>query len=131
MPRNPQKRRCLHPGCRAWALRGGELCRSHSGRPVPAAGGHEAEQVLPSLQEEIRLLAARRDLVDEYLTALLDEGRCTAAEALRYLAVLSQASRTLARLLDQHQATAGDVAEVQRFLEEVEGRVRELAMRDP
>ena len=29
MPRNPEKRRCVFPECRAWARRGGSLCASH------------------------------------------------------------------------------------------------------
>lgn len=29
MPANPDKRRCVFPGCRAWARRGGSLCASH------------------------------------------------------------------------------------------------------
>ena len=29
MPRNPNKRRCTFPKCRAWAMRGHHFCRSH------------------------------------------------------------------------------------------------------
>jgi len=29
MPRNPNKRRCAVPGCKAWAKHGHELCASH------------------------------------------------------------------------------------------------------
>lgn len=29
MPRNPNKRPCAVPGCRAWAVRGGSVCGSH------------------------------------------------------------------------------------------------------
>ncbi len=29
MPRNPDKRRCEVPGCRAWAMRGHTRCRAH------------------------------------------------------------------------------------------------------
>lgn len=31
MPVNAEKRRCQIPGCRAWAVRGGEQCASHAG----------------------------------------------------------------------------------------------------
>ena len=29
MPRNPNKKRCIITGCRNWAMRGKDLCRSH------------------------------------------------------------------------------------------------------
>jgi len=29
MPRNPSKRRCEAPGCKAWSMRSHHLCRSH------------------------------------------------------------------------------------------------------
>lgn len=44
MPRNPAKRRCVFPDCRAWARRGGSLCASHGrARALRQAG----ELVLP------------------------------------------------------------------------------------
>lgn len=38
MPRNPDKTRCTHPDCRAWAVRGSDppLCVAHAGRAVGA-----------------------------------------------------------------------------------------------
>jgi len=39
MPRNANKRRCSAPGCRAWAMRGREVCASH--RPSEAEGRGE------------------------------------------------------------------------------------------
>ena len=38
MPRNPDKKPCQEPGCRAWAVRGSDppLCASHAGRNVGA-----------------------------------------------------------------------------------------------
>lgn len=38
MPRNPNKRPCAVPGCRAWAMRGRDVCASHRKR----APGHPA-----------------------------------------------------------------------------------------
>lgn len=32
MPRNPDKRLCAIPGCRAWAMRGRDVCASHRSR---------------------------------------------------------------------------------------------------
>ena len=44
MPRNPNKARCTHPGCRAWAVRNSNppLCAAHGGRaasPEPRRRG--------------------------------------------------------------------------------------------
>ncbi|NLX36401.1 MAG: hypothetical protein GXY68_06915 [Chloroflexi bacterium] len=51
MPRNPNKRPCQVPGCRAWAKHGHELCSSHL---TSRAIGSQAQRVLPLLR-----LAAR------------------------------------------------------------------------
>ena len=44
MPRNPDKRRCSEPGCRAWAMRGSDppLCASHI--PDRGAGAPEGNR---------------------------------------------------------------------------------------
>ena len=129
MPRNPNTRRCAHPSCKAWAMRGGDLCRGHAGRslqarrppaeiaapPGPALGG----QSLPTLEGEIARLTARRDEVDEWLRERMSDGQCTAAEALRYLSVLNQVARNVAAMLAQRRAASGGVAELERFFEEV------------
>jgi len=47
MPRNPHKRPCQMPGCKAWAVHGGALCASHQGS---RAIGREANLVLPLLR---------------------------------------------------------------------------------
>lgn len=42
MSRNPNKRQCGRAGCRSYAVRGGEFCRSHApGLPAPNASGAE------------------------------------------------------------------------------------------
>lgn len=129
MPRNPNKRRCAHPSCKAWALRGGELCRAHAvrsvqvGRPraeiVAPPGPAPAGRSLPTLEGEIARLAARRDMVDEWLRRQLSDGLCTPAEALRYLSVLNQVAKVIASMLTQREAASGGVAELERFFEDV------------
>ncbi len=120
MPRNPGKRRCSRPGCRAWARRGGELCRAHAPRD-PARG----EAPLPTLESEIRLLAGRRDDLDGVLKKRIGDDLET-GEALRYLATLSQVGRTLFMMLLQRAAATG-AADLERFFGAVSKRVYELA----
>jgi hypothetical protein len=125
MPRNPNKRRCAYPSCKAWAMRDGELCRAHvvrslqAGRPRAEIVAPPGERSLPTLEGEIARLAARRDMVDEWLRRQLSDGTCTAAEALRYLSVLNQVAKTIAAMLAQREGASGGVAELERFFEDV------------
>ena len=43
MPKNPNKARCQHPGCRAWAVRDSSppLCAAHGGRKGGAPPGNQ------------------------------------------------------------------------------------------
>ena len=66
MPRNPQKRRCSVPGCRAWAKHGEEMCASHL---RSRALREDADFILPLLRAATR--AARRDAPDS--VEVLDE----------------------------------------------------------
>jgi len=43
MPRNPNKQPCVVPGCRAWAMRGQDLCASHRPSPSPSEGEGRGE----------------------------------------------------------------------------------------
>lgn len=133
MSRNKGKRPCSHPGCRAWAVRGGTLCAAHAGRtgrrvlPRELAAMPEpdpAKRHLPTLESEISLLAARRDEVDHWLKQRMDE--CETGEVLRYLTVLAQVGKSLALMLAQ-RAAAGGAAEIEGFFEAVAERVREIA----
>jgi len=47
MPRNPDKRHCQVPGCRAWAKRGYDLCASHL---RSRAMRENSDQIMPLLQ---------------------------------------------------------------------------------
>ena len=143
MARNPNKKRCSVPGCRAWAKRGTNLCASHSGsrsaeirkrkprvaRPAvpdqngnpPESDSHPSESTtsrapgirqaaarrrgIPSLDDEIALLAARRDAVDRWMMQRLAEGE--EIDALRYLALIGQIGSRIARMLKTRQALGG------------------------
>ncbi len=138
MPRNPNKRACAYPGCRAWAMRGGTLCATHAGRgprpklpaEVTAAPEPAPEEMrMPTLEEEISFLAARRDMVDKLLQERVSDSKCSTAEALRYLTVLAQVGKSLAGMLVQRAATSG-ADELERFFEAVARRVHELQPKD-
>jgi len=116
-------------------MRGGTLCSAHAGRvraarrppqeiaEAPTPQPRDLE--LPTLESEISLLAARRNTVDDWLQKRMAEENCNTAEALRYLAVLSQVGKSLATMLVQRASTTG-AAEIERFFEAVAERVREL-----
>ncbi|HOR00158.1 MAG TPA: hypothetical protein PLJ35_15195 [Anaerolineae bacterium] len=136
MPRNQNKAHCAYPGCRSWAIRGGTLCAVHAWRARgPAAPPAQlsaeplpTEQALrtPTLEEEIALLAARRDLVDEHIRRQMSTNEdFETADALRYLAVLAQVGRSLAGMLAQRAAGSG-AGELERFFAAVAQRMREL-----
>lgn len=93
MPRNPDKRRCQVPGCKAWAKHGYDLCASHlHSRTI----GGDAHRVLPLLRltagqggeadapavsdddltvidDELRQLLAARSLFMGWLQSLREE----------------------------------------------------------
>jgi hypothetical protein len=43
MPRNPNKQPCAVPGCRAWAMRGQQVCGPHRSSPSPFKGEGRGE----------------------------------------------------------------------------------------
>lgn len=131
MALNPDKKKCAHPGCRAWAKRGQDLCASHSrsikvGAPegnqnaikhgfysvapsVPARGTTQAGNVeirtVPTLDDEIALLASRRDAVDQWMMARLEAGE--PVEVLKYLALIGQIGSRIARMLKTRDTLGG------------------------
>lgn len=84
---------------------------------------------LPTLDEEIALLAARRNRMSAWLERRLAAGNCSEAEAMRCLATLSQVSGRLATLLIQRAATTG-AQELEQFFADVSRRVHELSAPD-
>ena len=138
MSRNPDKKKCAHPGCRAWAKRGGNLCVSHSktgkvgapkgnrnagergfygspplNRPRRARGEGGPVQIrtVPTLDDEIALLASRRDAVDQWMLERLAVGE--EVDVLRYLALIGQIGSRIARMLKTRDTlgTRGDLIE--------------------
>ena len=140
MPRNPQKRRCARPECRAWARAGSAHCRWHGpgqaeAAPAPQAGGGTgpgpregagsplgiyAAALTP---EERRLLEQAGDCLDlepeiwllrvmsRRLFLALSRGEGD-AESLRKLAsVLYQGLARLAQLMRARRAVNGEAAD--------------------
>ncbi len=133
MGRNPNKKKCAHPGCRAWAKRGGNLCVSHSKtgkvgapkgnrnagkhgfsgspplNPPRERNGGEGPRVelrtVPTLDDEIALLASRRDAVDQWMLDRLAAGE--EVDVLRYLALIGQIGSRIARMLKTRDALGG------------------------
>ena len=140
----------MHPGCRAWAKRGQDLCASHSkragasgdlrtsvgapqgnqnaikhgfyadersvGRPSPAGGRIEIRTV-PTLDDEIALLASRRDAVDRWMMARLDAGE--EIDVLKYLALIGQIGSRIARMLKTRDALGGSGDVIEGMFSEV------------
>ena len=142
MARNPDKKKCIHPGCRAWAKRGENLCASHSKRAsVGAPQGNQnaikhgfygvapppslpAERegmteirTVPTLDDEIALLASRRDAVDRWMMARLDAGE--EVDVLKYLALIGQIGSRIARMLKTRDALGGSGDVIERLFSEV------------
>jgi len=136
MARNPDKKKCAYPGCRAWAKKGENLCASHSrsakvgaprgntnavkhgfyGVALPPSppvdqGGRVEIRVVPTLDDEIALLASRRDAVDRWMMARMEAGE--PVEVLKYLALIGQIGSRIARMLKTRDALggSGDVIE--------------------
>lgn len=116
MTRNPNKRRCAVPGCRAWAMRGSYLCAAHAGRtsgsPIGRGG---AKGTSPSakrkphgdrtIDQEIDLLIARRDQLDAWLQAQIESG--AEIDLLPYVRLLGQLGSRIARMMKMRAEMAG------------------------
>lgn len=104
MPKNPDKTRCHHPGCRAWARRGSLYCAAHDGQ----ADGDEAPpmQALPGAGSLTEYTAPDRDTQLAYLMALrglLDQciavGMLTPA-TVSYVQLVTRITQTILRNID-------------------------------
>jgi hypothetical protein len=81
MPRNPDKMRCTVPGCRNWAMRGHERCRSHldaqrgprrAGAPLAnlnalRTGEHSQPLSLPEREQLVAEVIAHPDTLPLHL----------------------------------------------------------------
>ncbi|MGQ9683412.1 MAG: hypothetical protein ACUVX9_12800 [Anaerolineae bacterium] len=122
MPRNPHKQRCRHDGCNNWAQRGQDVCRAHAQRLQAQPDDSWKGTPLPTLEEEIKRLAERRERIEKVLLERVDQKAISTPEALRYLATLAQVGRAVARMLAQAD-NAGSRDEVQRMLDAVAGEI--------
>jgi len=118
MARNAEKRKCAVEGCKAWAMRGSDLCASHSRAVKVGApdgntnalkhGAYSKDLVkaevltVPSIDDEISLLVARRNAVDQWLMARMEAGE--EVDVLRYLALLGQIGSRIARMLKARES---------------------------
>jgi hypothetical protein len=120
MPRNPHKRRCTYPGCRAWALRGADRCQAHRDRPPPPPLGLYADAFAPedlarlapflehlSLDDEIWMVR----MMNERLLQRLREGPVDDELLVRLARLLYQGAGQVARLLRDRRAITGDAEE--------------------
>ena len=81
------------------------------GPPRGGNGGEGKVWVVPTLDDEIALLASRRDAVDRWMMARLEAG--DEIDVLKYLALIGQIGSRIARMLKTRQALgeSGDVLE--------------------
>ncbi len=107
MPRNPNKRPCAVSGCRAWAMRGRDVCASHRKR---SSGGPNGVRAAP-LTADYTLddLAAHAALALNRLQAWYD-ARAEEEDPRWMLAYVRQLYQCLARLSDlwKQRATLGE-----------------------
>ena len=109
MPRNPHKRRCEMPGCRAWAMRGHVHCRQHRDGALGPRGagaprgnlnglrtGRDAHPFSPGeLQALARAHIEAPHLLEEHLAPALASILARAPGTYRSLAALRAALRDL------------------------------------
>ena len=127
MPRNPDKKPCSAPGCRAWAMRGSDppLCAAHirdSGAGAPAGNrnafvhGFYASTIHPndlatidedatdhSLEGEILIIRIALRRLQHMIVTGATPGpkpkRLEAADYARFIGLTFQGANTLSRLL--------------------------------
>jgi len=117
MPRNPRKIRCRLPGCRSWAMRGRDLCRSHLDHELGPRGGGAPQRNLNALKTaaHARPLAAvdLHELAKD-LTRLPDQLPALVATALQSIH---------ARTGDPYKTLAAFQSSLPRLLELVDAHL--------
>ncbi len=127
MPRNPAKRRCTFPGCRAWARRGSDWCASHERSralqegadlvlPLLRALAHK-ESTPPPLDDDLalieeelkRLFEARQQFLAWVAKAREENDRVTPTQFLR--AWNDSTARVIQLLRARRDLTGGGSAE--------------------
>lgn len=144
MPRNPNKRRCIQPGCRAWAMADGPYCRAHrqadgATQAVRPSGGESPLGIYAAAltPEERRLLEQCGDQLDlapeiwllrimsRRLFLALSEEDADRETIRRLASVLYQGLARLAELSRARRALSGEAANglagaLAQALEEIE-----------
>lgn len=72
---------------------------------------------MPTLDDEIALLASRRDAVDRWMMARLDAGE--EIDVLKYLALIGQIGSRIARMLKTRDALGGSGDVIEGMFSEV------------
>ncbi len=134
MPRNPDKKHCAIPNCRAYAMRGRQRCRPHlhTALPPPAAATPPAEsgQLGQSFYSRHYTLQEIADLLDQADDPGLDQEITAARIAIRRilayidkndqlpdrdlqaaLALVFTGASTIGRLLRHQQVLSGEAAD--------------------
>lgn len=128
MPKNPDKKRCSVKGCRAWAMRGSDVCASHAGR---ARGGapvgnqnrldhgfysrhftdDELAVVLSPVDDLADEIALCRVLTGRLAGRLTGDGDMDVEDLVKLSSMALRASNTLARLMRDNRVLTGEAAD--------------------
>lgn len=122
MPKNPQKRKCAHPGCRAWARRGSEFCQAHQPRVGPealapdgatAGEGFYAQLFTPEELAALARTAADFSLLEEIgiLKVLIRRVLARNGHSAETLKLVGRAVDQLARAWRVERAISGEAAD--------------------
>jgi hypothetical protein len=140
MPKNPQKRRCRTPGCRAWARRGHDLCAAHSGSlraregddlfaPLLSMMSHAAEGPLDDvtvIESELRQLARAREAFMRWLQEMRDAGDVAMPPA-QFLRALNDSTTRVVQLLRARRELGGDEGALAPLIKAFYDSVDEIA----
>ena len=145
MPRNPNKRRCRYPGCRAWAKRGGDLCSAHAHSstlrrhgeyilPLIRAVARSSQEPTPDslvvIDDELRNLSAARGIFLSWICHLEEdesEGGGARIEPTRFLRAWNDSTTRVVQLLRARRALqAKDEGEFDALLARVYGAIEEI-----
>lgn len=127
MPRNAAKRKCRVEGCNAWALRGSDLCSSHSGRAkggAPVGNHNRLEHGFYSRyfsdDELAVMLAPVDDLKDEIalcrvltgrLMRSLDDADIATDDVVKLSSIALRGAAVMSRLMKDQKVLSGQAAD--------------------
>lgn len=128
MSKNPDKKRCAVDGCRAWSMRGSDVCSSHDGRArggAPAGNTNRLDHGFYSrhfTDDELAVvLSPVDDLGDEIALCRVLAGRLAGRlsssddvdieDLVKLASMALRASNTLARLMRDNRVLTGEAAD--------------------